>query len=120
MTNRSGERERESRSFEVVPVRTSHCLRALCWSLRPDRMSQDFAQWRMEALQTIMASWFAADFGARFVISEEGGKDFMQCPGFVEQEARNPGSRMREHRLDDSFTCQKVLLQAHQPGQGPM
>ncbi|CAJ1353279.1 unnamed protein product [Effrenium voratum] len=30
------------------------------------------------ALQTIMASWFAADFGARFVISEEGGKDFMQ------------------------------------------
>lgn len=30
------------------------------------------------ALQTIMASWFAADFGARFVISEEGGKDFIQ------------------------------------------
>lgn len=31
------------------------------------------------ALQTIMASWFAADFGARFVITEEGGKDFIQC-----------------------------------------
>lgn len=31
-----------------------------------------------QALQTIMASWFAADFGARFVISEEGGKDFIQ------------------------------------------
>lgn len=30
------------------------------------------------ALQTIMASWFAADFGARFVITEEGGKDFIQ------------------------------------------
>jgi len=28
-----------------------------------------------------MASWFAADFGARFVITEEGGKDFIQCPG---------------------------------------
>ena len=33
-----------------------------------------------KALQTIMASWFAADFGARFMISEEGGKDFIQCP----------------------------------------
>ena len=33
-----------------------------------------------EALQTIMASWFAADFGARFVITEEGGKDFIQWP----------------------------------------
>ncbi|CAK9059491.1 unnamed protein product [Durusdinium trenchii] len=32
----------------------------------------------IQALQTIMASWFAADFGARFVISEEGGKDFIQ------------------------------------------
>ena len=37
--------------------------------------------WTPEALQTIMASWFAADFGARFVITEEGGKDFIQCPG---------------------------------------
>eukprot|EP00437_Effrenium_voratum_P024126 CAMPEP_0181406206 /NCGR_PEP_ID=MMETSP1110-20121109/5153_1 /TAXON_ID=174948 /ORGANISM="Symbiodinium sp., Strain CCMP421" /LENGTH=1066 /DNA_ID=CAMNT_0023528613 /DNA_START=57 /DNA_END=3258 /DNA_ORIENTATION=+ len=30
------------------------------------------------ALQSIMASWFAADFGARFVISEEGGQDFLR------------------------------------------
>eukprot|EP00931_Biecheleriopsis_adriatica_P096456 TRINITY_DN7010_c0_g1_i1.p1 TRINITY_DN7010_c0_g1~~TRINITY_DN7010_c0_g1_i1.p1 ORF type:complete len:5389 (-),score=1202.56 TRINITY_DN7010_c0_g1_i1:94-16260(-) len=38
------------------------------------------------ALQSIMASWFAADFGARFVISEEGGKDFMQyCTKHINQ-----------------------------------
>jgi len=30
------------------------------------------------ALQSIMGSWFAADFGARFSISEEGGQDFVQ------------------------------------------
>ena len=33
-----------------------------------------------------MASWFAADFGARFAISEEGGKDFIQWPGGVWEE----------------------------------
>ena len=33
----------------------------------------------LQALQSIMASWFAADFGARFAISEEG-KDFIQWP----------------------------------------
>ncbi|CAE7560880.1 unnamed protein product [Symbiodinium sp. CCMP2456] len=33
------------------------------------------------ALQSIMASWFAADFGARFVISEEGGQDFLRHLG---------------------------------------
>jgi hypothetical protein len=38
------------------------------------------------ALQTIMASWFAADFGARFVVTEEGGKDFMQyCTKHINQ-----------------------------------
>jgi hypothetical protein len=30
------------------------------------------------ALQTIMGSWFAADFGARFAINDEGGRDFVQ------------------------------------------
>merc|ERR1712083_227609 len=30
------------------------------------------------ALQSIMGSWFAADFGAKFSISEEGGQDFVQ------------------------------------------
>jgi hypothetical protein len=30
------------------------------------------------ALQTIMGSWFAADFGARFTINDEGGRDFVQ------------------------------------------
>jgi len=30
------------------------------------------------ALQVIMGSWFAADFGARFAITEEGGRDFVQ------------------------------------------
>eukprot|EP00930_Biecheleria_cincta_P042926 TRINITY_DN29538_c0_g1_i1.p1 TRINITY_DN29538_c0_g1~~TRINITY_DN29538_c0_g1_i1.p1 ORF type:complete len:5332 (-),score=1004.55 TRINITY_DN29538_c0_g1_i1:66-16061(-) len=38
------------------------------------------------ALQSIMASWFAADFGARFVVTEEGGKDFMQyCTKHINQ-----------------------------------
>jgi hypothetical protein len=30
------------------------------------------------ALQSIMGSWFAADFGAKFTISDEGGRDFVQ------------------------------------------
>ena len=29
------------------------------------------------ALQTIMGSWFAADFGAKFAINDEGGRDFV-------------------------------------------
>lgn len=42
------------------------------------------------ALQSIMGSWFAADFGARFVISEEGGKDFMQyCTKHINQVYNN-------------------------------
>jgi hypothetical protein len=30
------------------------------------------------ALQSIMGSWFAADFGASFAINDEGGRDFVQ------------------------------------------
>lgn len=30
------------------------------------------------ALQAIMGSWFAADFGGRFAINDEGGRDFVQ------------------------------------------
>eukprot|EP00747_Dinoflagellata_sp_TGD_P102943 gnl/TRDRNA2_/TRDRNA2_168802_c3_seq1.p1 gnl/TRDRNA2_/TRDRNA2_168802_c3~~gnl/TRDRNA2_/TRDRNA2_168802_c3_seq1.p1 ORF type:complete len:506 (-),score=104.37 gnl/TRDRNA2_/TRDRNA2_168802_c3_seq1:90-1439(-) len=30
------------------------------------------------ALQTIMGSWFAANYGGQFAIAEEGGKDFIQ------------------------------------------
>jgi hypothetical protein len=43
-----------------------------------------------EALQCIMASWFAADFGVRFAISEEGGRDFIQyCTKHVNQVYNN-------------------------------
>ncbi|CAE8609104.1 unnamed protein product, partial [Polarella glacialis] len=42
------------------------------------------------ALQIITGSWFAADFGARFVVSEEGGKDFMQyCTKHINQVYNN-------------------------------
>jgi hypothetical protein len=38
------------------------------------------------ALQSIMGSWFAADFGARFAITEEGGRDFIAyCAKHINQ-----------------------------------
>merc|ERR550537_2010366 len=42
------------------------------------------------ALQAIMGSWFAADFGARFAINDEGGRDFVQyCTKHVVQVYNN-------------------------------
>jgi hypothetical protein len=42
------------------------------------------------ALQSIMGSWFAADFGASFAINDEGGRDFVQyCTKHVIQVYNN-------------------------------
>jgi len=39
-----------------------------------------------QALQSIMGSWLSADFGVRFVVTEEGGKDFIQyCTKHINQ-----------------------------------
>lgn len=42
------------------------------------------------ALQCVTGSWLAADFGARFAITEEGGRDFMQyCTKHLQQVYNN-------------------------------
>jgi len=42
------------------------------------------------ALQCIMGSWFAAEFGARFAVNEEGGRDFIQyCTRHINQVYNN-------------------------------
>jgi len=42
------------------------------------------------ALQSITGSWLAADFGARFAVTEEGGRDFIQyCTKHINQAYNN-------------------------------
>uniref|UniRef100_A0A7S2JHE2 Uncharacterized protein n=1 Tax=Zooxanthella nutricula TaxID=1333877 RepID=A0A7S2JHE2_9DINO len=48
------------------------------------------------ALQSITGSWFAADFGARFAVSEEGGRDFIQyCTKHLQQVYNNKTAMTR-------------------------